>query len=238
MNHILIPESSNKDFNKKTFRLLQYIQALSKKIDSIINSIGAPNGICELDSNGKIPMSRIPGGILSYKGSWDANTNTPILTNPDTNKKGHMYYVNVSGTQFGITWESGDWLVYNYDGNIERRSNNYNTDVRTVYIRGNGNTIPVGTSGRLYIGYSANIVYWRVYSSTGNATIDFNVNKNGNDIIGSGNRPYLNNEQERQEAISGWANSTVTNGDYLDIIVHSNSNATDVYVVLGMLITE
>jgi len=200
--------------------------------------IGVANGICELDSNGRVPMSRMPGGVLSYKGSWDASTNTPALTNPDTNKKGYLYYVSGIGTQFGITWESGDWLLYNYDGNIERRANNYNTDVRTVHIQGNGNTIPVNTTGRLYFGYSANIVYWRVYNSAGSATVNFNVAKNGIDIVGSGNKPYLSNEQERQETISGWTNNTVTNGDYLDIIVNSNSNATDVYIVIGMLITE
>ena len=199
---------------------------------------GVAGGYCPLGADNKIPQSYMPGTLLTYIGSWNAETNTPTLTNNDTSKAGYVYYVSTAGSQFGINWEAGDWLVYNNLGVIERRSNNYNTDVRVVYMRGNGNIIPTGTSGRLYIGYSANIVYWRVYSSTGNATINFNIHKNGNDIVGSGNNPRLNNEQERQETISGWLNNAVTNGDYLDVIVNTNTNATDVYVVFGLLITE
>jgi hypothetical protein len=214
-----------------------YQQLLGYTAENVANK-GVAGGYCPLGTDGKIPQSYMPGTLLTYIGSWDASTNTPTLTNNDTSKAGYVYYVSEAGTQFGIIWEAGDWLVYNNEGVIERRANNYNTDVRTVYIRGNGNTIPAGTTGRLYIGYSANIVYWRVYSTTGNATINFNVYKNGNDMVGSGNKPYLTNEQERQETINNWLNNAVTNGDYIDVIVNSNSNATDVYIVIGLLITE
>ena len=35
-------------------------------------------------------------------GNWNANTNTPTLTDSNINKANEMYYVNVAGTQFGI----------------------------------------------------------------------------------------------------------------------------------------
>lgn len=213
------------------------ISGLGYTPENVANK-GIAGGYCPLGADGKIAQAYMPGTLLTYVGSWDASTNIPTLANNDTSKAGYVYYVATAGTQFGMDWEVGDWLVYNNNGVIERRANNYNTDVRTVHIQGNGNTIPTNTKGRLYIGYSASIVYWRVYSSSGSVTVNFNVVKNGSDIVGSGNKPYLSNEQERQEAISGWLNNAVTNGDYLDVTVNSNSNATDVYVVIGMLITE
>ena len=30
-----------------------------------INMVGAPNGVASLDSNGKVPASQLPAGILS-----------------------------------------------------------------------------------------------------------------------------------------------------------------------------
>lgn len=55
-------------------------------------------------------------GALNYKGTWNANTNTPTLAD-GTGAKGDYYVVSTSGTQtfdgiqylFGV----GDWIVYN-----------------------------------------------------------------------------------------------------------------------------
>jgi len=53
--------------------------------------------------------SPISGGLV-YKGSYDAATNTPILT---SSSKGDFYIVSVAGTLAGVTLNVGDHIVFN-----------------------------------------------------------------------------------------------------------------------------
>lgn len=51
----------------------------------------------------------------SYRGTWDASTNTPTLTS-STGTAGYYYLVTTAGTTTldGIaSWAAGDWAVYN-----------------------------------------------------------------------------------------------------------------------------
>ena len=57
------------------------------------------------------------GGVggVTYKGTWDASTNTPTLVS-STGTQGDYYVVNVAGTTNldGITdWQIGDWAIFN-----------------------------------------------------------------------------------------------------------------------------
>ena len=54
-------------------------------------------------------------GAVTYKGTWDASTNTPTLAS-GTGTQGDYYVVNVAGSTNldGITdWEIGDWAIFN-----------------------------------------------------------------------------------------------------------------------------
>lgn len=54
-------------------------------------------------------------GALNYKGTWDANTNSPALAS-GVGTKGDYYVVSVAGTTTldGISnWGIGDWAVFN-----------------------------------------------------------------------------------------------------------------------------
>jgi len=54
-------------------------------------------------------------GALNYKGTWNANTNTPTLAS-GVGTKGDYYVVSVAGstTLDGISnWGVGDWAAYN-----------------------------------------------------------------------------------------------------------------------------
>ena len=51
-------------------------------------------------------------GGLTYKGSYNANTNTPDLT---SSVKGDFYIVSVAGTLAGVTLNVGDHIVFNQD---------------------------------------------------------------------------------------------------------------------------
>jgi hypothetical protein len=124
----------------------------------------ANNGYAPLDSGGKIPLANLPSTLLKYQGVWNASTNTPTLTNPDLTKIGNVYNVSVAGTQFGITWGLGDWLIYNASGVPEKSDNsddvvsvNGQTGVVTLnFIEGSGtiNTIPVFTPDGTTLGNS------------------------------------------------------------------------------------
>jgi len=54
-------------------------------------------------------------GVLTYKGTWDANANLPEL-NSGLGVSGNYYIVSVAGTTLidGVSnWEVGDWIIYN-----------------------------------------------------------------------------------------------------------------------------
>jgi hypothetical protein len=56
----------------------------------------------------------ISGGVV-YQGTWDANSNSPMLTS-GVGTKGYYYVVSISGNTNldGITdWVAGDWAIFN-----------------------------------------------------------------------------------------------------------------------------
>jgi hypothetical protein len=66
-----------------------------------------------LSYNPTVLASSLAGSVI-YKGTWDAATNSPILANPPAaTTKGWYYVVSVAGTQFGIDFAVGDWIISN-----------------------------------------------------------------------------------------------------------------------------
>lgn len=61
------------------------------------------------------PSINVAQDTLSFKGTWDASTNTPALSNPaPTGSRGWYYVVSVAGSSSigGInTWNAGDWIL-------------------------------------------------------------------------------------------------------------------------------
>lgn len=83
----------------------------------ITDMLGQPNGIATLDGGGKVPVSQLPNAIMSYKGMWDASTNTPSLSNSGNSPEslGDVYRVSVAGSvDFGagsISFQVGDYAI-------------------------------------------------------------------------------------------------------------------------------
>lgn len=101
---------------------------IGNKIESSL--IGAANGVTPLDSGGKVALQYLPSTLLKYMGVWNASTNSPTLTSPDTNRRGQVWNVSVAGTQFGLDFKLGDWLIYNDSGVAEKSDNS--DDVTSV----------------------------------------------------------------------------------------------------------
>ena len=92
------------------------------------------NGVATLDATGKVPTIQLPGsvsGTLTYRGGWNASTNTPALASgalaggvavPAAN----YYVVTVGATTAAIdgitTWVAGDWALS--DGSVWQRVQN------------------------------------------------------------------------------------------------------------------
>lgn len=102
-------------------------------VDSVTAPIGV--GICPLDADGKIPTTHLPNSLLQYLGTWDANTNTPTLSD-GTGQENTWYRVNVAGSQdLGSGSQSfnlGDKVVHN--GTIWEKWDT-NDEVTTVHGR-------------------------------------------------------------------------------------------------------
>ena len=87
---------------------------LDSKID--LTEKGAADGVAPLNSSGTIDPSYLPYAGLSWQGTWDANTNTPALSD-GTGSSGQWYKCAVAGTQNlgsgNITFSVGDWVIHN-----------------------------------------------------------------------------------------------------------------------------
>lgn len=73
---------------------------------------GQANGYASLDSGGKVPVAQLPNSIMEYQGTWDATANTPVLAN-GTGSTGDVYRVAVAGTALTLTFNVGDYVIYN-----------------------------------------------------------------------------------------------------------------------------
>ena len=86
--------------------------------ESLANK-GVVNGYAPLGADGKVPSINLPDNG-SYKGNWNASTNTPTVV-AGTGTNGDTYTVSVAGTQ-SVTGTStafavGDQLKYTTNGN-------------------------------------------------------------------------------------------------------------------------
>lgn len=76
---------------------------------------GQPNGVATLDAGGKVPLSEMPFGGLTYQGAWDASTNIPMLAD-GVGTTGDFYRVSQAGSQdLGSGSQSfavGDHVIY------------------------------------------------------------------------------------------------------------------------------
>ena len=114
------PSVITQDENNRFVTDIQ-INNWNNKIDS--SEKGANSGVATLDLNGKVPVTQLPTTLLTYKGSWNATTNVPILSNNDITKAGYIYVVATAGDNLGFSWGVGDWLIYNDQGIIEKADN-------------------------------------------------------------------------------------------------------------------
>jgi hypothetical protein len=70
------------------------------------------SGLFDQITNYSPPL--LTAGQVNYKGTWSAAANSPTLVDPPAaTSKGDYYVVSAAGTQFGITFAIGDWIISN-----------------------------------------------------------------------------------------------------------------------------
>lgn len=157
-------------------------------------------------------------GAVTYKGTWNANTNTPTLVS-STGTQGDYYVVNVAGTTNlnGITdWQIGDWAIFN--GSVWEKVDNtdavssVNGQVGTVVLNAANvgavaNTVFVNATGLLTGGGQL----------TGNVAIDLTSVPVAN-VSGLGT---IATQDANNVAITG-GNVDVTNLQGANVTVTSN----------------
>ena len=87
---------------------------MAEKIRVIGNGGGTSQYVLDAIADLQTQINNFGGG-LSYKGTWNASTNTPTLTS-GSGTNGWYYVVNTAGSTNlnGITdWQVGDWAIFN-----------------------------------------------------------------------------------------------------------------------------
>jgi len=150
-------------------------------------------------------------GVLDYKGTWNAATNTPDLTT-NIPKKGYYYVVSTPGATnlSGISeWEAGDWVIYNgvdwqkMDAADKAKTNQLESSINSLSLTVNQLTVNAAVLPTISSSVSAlQAVNSSLSNSVNNLTISiqnaklsevFYVAKNGNDTsaTGSAASPFL-----------------------------------------------
>ncbi|GAB4375599.1 MAG: hypothetical protein Kow00114_38860 [Kiloniellaceae bacterium] len=86
----------------------------------LVSEKGQANGYAGLDSGGKVPAAQLPDavvGALNYRGTWNANSNSPALSGGGGGgSQGHYYRVATAGSSSldgTADWQVGDYVVNN-----------------------------------------------------------------------------------------------------------------------------
>lgn len=111
---------------------------------------GAANGVATLDATGKVPASQLTLVSTSFKGNWNATTNSPTLSDA-TGTGGFFYFVtNGANRNLGsgaIDWTTGALIIHNGSVWVENESANIITSVagKTGAVTLNTNDVAVST---------------------------------------------------------------------------------------------
>ena len=105
----------NHFFGRMSYNLNKVNDNISNLIATLLGHRGTANGFATLDENGRVPYSQLPESAMELKGYWDANTNTPALSD-GTGNTGDLYIVSVAGTRDlgsgSQTFLVGDRVLY------------------------------------------------------------------------------------------------------------------------------
>ena len=178
-------------------------------------------------------------GALNYKGTWNANTNTPALAS-GVGTKGDYYVVSVAGATDldGITnWGVGDWATFN--GSVwQRVEGGADGNFVNLDVTGTANLDVVDIDGAVDMASTLQVDGAATFSSTIAGTALYS-NTNGNTTTGGNLRIGLTtNNTTKYTAITSTQYAYDTESEGFTLISATAADATANSVVIGGGIDE
>lgn len=168
-------------------------------------------------------------GTLTYKGTWDADTNTPTLTS-SVGTQNNYYVVSVAGSTNlnGITdWEIGDWAIFN--GTVWQKIDQTNA---VVSVNGQTGAVVLSAANVGAAANTVNVLAGGLLSGggalTGNVTISLTTVPSAN-VTGLGTIATQNSDNVAITGGSITANLTSNN-----VNLTSNTAATATFVTSSL----
>lgn len=165
------------------------------KVDSRISiQKGMSNGLCPLNSNTRIDMTYLPKQLTSaliYMGTHDASTGIYPTETPNS---GNYWLISIAGTIDSVSYNVGDWIIYNEDAGWDR--------------------IPLGTGSNVS----------SVNNKTGDVTLTTSDIAEGTNLYYSEARVNSNTEVQKGVTSYGWGNHASAGYSLDSQVVHKTGN--------------
>ena len=165
------------------------------KVDSRISiQKGMSNGLCPLNSNTRIDMTYLPEQLTSaliYMGTHDASTGIYPTETPNS---GNYWLISIAGTIDSVSYNVGDWIIYNEDAGWDR--------------------IPLGTGSNVS----------SVNNKTGDVTLTTSDIAEGTNLYYSEARVNSNTEVQKGVTSYGWGNHASAGYSLDSQVVHKTGN--------------
>ena len=162
-------------------------------------------------------------GTLTYKGTWDADTNTPTLTS-SVGTQNNYYVVSVAGSTNlnGITdWEIGDWAIFN--GTVWQKIDQTNA---VISVNGQTGTVVLSAANVGAAANTVNVLAGGLLSGggalTGNVTISLTTVPSAN-VTGLGTIATQNSDNV---AITGGSITANLTSNNVNLTSNTAANAT------------
>ena len=162
-------------------------------------------------------------GTLTYKGTWDASTNTPTLIS-SVGTQNNYYVVSVSGSTNlnGITdWQIGDWAIFN--GTVWQKIDQTNA---VISVNGQTGTVVLSAANVGAAANTVNVLAGGLLSGggalTGNVTISLTTVPSAN-VTGLGTIATQNSDNV---AITGGSITANLTSNNVNLTSNTAANAT------------
>lgn len=106
----------NPSFAEEMATAAALASALASKVDTA--TVGQTGGVASLDGSGKVPLAQMNLEGLAYKGLWDAETNTPTISDGAGTDADFYFASSTATVDLGSgpqDFQEGDIVIY-YDG--------------------------------------------------------------------------------------------------------------------------
>jgi hypothetical protein len=220
---------------------------IAERIKVITNGGGTSQYVLDTLASLQSQISAISGG-LSYRGTWNASTNTPTLTS-SSGTSNYYYVVSVSGSTNlnGITdWVTGDWAIYNGtvwqkidQTNLVTSVNGQTGAVSLTYTNVNAIGSITSTDGSVTVSTASGIADLSVAVAASTTNVVCYVRNATGATLTKGTAVYINGATGQNPTVTkAQANNDANSAQTLGLMSADLANNSNGYVTIIGLITN